>query len=164
MAQTATRGGSRVAGEEKTRQRRRSKRQAEGSAAAGGHLKAIGAVVGSIWALVRAHPALRAYFFANALWELALAALKAFIVLYLTVGLHYKLATSSLIIGGVAVIILIGAAAAGKLGDRLGPTCGSSASRSGSTALAISSPSSRPRVWPSGSRRRRSSPSAGGRS
>jgi MFS family permease len=83
-------------------------------------LRAISAVATSIWGLVRAHPALRAYFLANALWELALAALKAFIVLYLTVGLHYKLATSSFIIGGVAVIILIGAAASGKLGDRFG--------------------------------------------
>jgi MFS family permease len=66
------------------------------------------------------HPALRFYFIANALWEMALAALKSFIVLYLVFGLHYQLRTSSLIIGGVAVIILIGAAASGKLGDRFG--------------------------------------------
>jgi Na+/melibiose symporter-like transporter len=70
--------------------------------------------------LVRRHPALRAYFFANALWETTLAALKAFIVLYLTLGLGYSLSTSSLIIGGVAVVILVGAAGSGKLADSLG--------------------------------------------
>ncbi len=70
--------------------------------------------------LVRRHPALRAYFFANALWETTLAALKAFIILYLTLGLGYGLQTASLIVGGVAVVILIGAAGSGKLGDRIG--------------------------------------------
>jgi MFS family permease len=70
--------------------------------------------------LIRENRALRAYLFANALWELTLAALKAFIVLYLTLGLGYKLATSSLIIGGVALVILIGAGVSGKAGDRFG--------------------------------------------
>jgi MFS family permease len=70
--------------------------------------------------LLAEHPALRAYLIANALWEMSLAALKAFIVLYLVIGLGYKLQTSSLIIGAVAVVILVGAAASGKLGDRLG--------------------------------------------
>jgi MFS family permease len=63
-------------------------------------------------------PALRAYFFANSLWEMALSALKAFIVLYLTLGLGYSLRTASLLIGGVALVILIGAAGSGKLADR----------------------------------------------
>src|SRR5947209_2787684 len=70
--------------------------------------------------LVKAHPALRAYLIANALWETALSGLKAFVILYLTIGLKYKLATASLIIGGVALVILIGAAVAGKAGDRFG--------------------------------------------
>lgn len=70
--------------------------------------------------LLRDHAALRGYFVANALWELALSALKSFVVLYLIVGLHYSLATSSLVIGAVALVILIGAGAAGKAGDRFG--------------------------------------------
>jgi MFS family permease len=70
--------------------------------------------------LVREHAVLRAYFFANALWEMALSALKAFIILYLTRGLHYSLQVSSLIVGGVALVILLGAFASGKLGDRHG--------------------------------------------
>jgi MFS family permease len=63
---------------------------------------------------------LRAYFVANALWETTLSALKAFIILYLTLGLGYGLSTASLIIGGVAAVILVGAAGSGKLGDRFG--------------------------------------------
>jgi MFS family permease len=70
--------------------------------------------------LVAQHPALRAYFFANALWETTLSALKAFILLYLTLGLGYGLRTASLFIGGVALVILLGAAGSGKLGDRFG--------------------------------------------
>jgi predicted MFS family arabinose efflux permease len=70
--------------------------------------------------LVKEHPALRAYFFANALWETTLAALKAFIILYLTLGLGYSLSTASLLIGAVAVVILVGAAGSGKLGDKFG--------------------------------------------
>src|SRR5581483_323196 len=72
-------------------------------------------------AFVARDPALRAYFLANALWEMALSALKAFIVLYLTVGLGYDLSTASLMIGAVALVILIGAGGSGKLGDRYGP-------------------------------------------
>jgi Na+/melibiose symporter-like transporter len=66
------------------------------------------------------HPALRSYLIANAFWEMALAALKAFVILYLVIGLHYKLTTSSLLVGGVALLILVGAGAAGKAGDRFG--------------------------------------------
>jgi Na+/melibiose symporter-like transporter len=70
--------------------------------------------------LVWRHPALRAYFFANALWETALSALKAFIILYLTLGLKFGLQSASLIVGGVALVILLGAAGSGALGDKFG--------------------------------------------
>src|SRR6185437_12083234 len=49
-----------------------------------------------------------------------LGALKAFIVLYVTQGLGRSLAAASVIIGAVAVVILAGAIARGKLADRLG--------------------------------------------
>ena len=71
-------------------------------------------------ALIRRQPALISYFIANALWEMTLAALKAFVVLYLTLGLGYGLRTGSLIIGGVALAILFGAAGAGKVADKIG--------------------------------------------
>jgi MFS family permease len=85
-----------------------------------GDAQALSQVVRRLFELVKERPALRSYFVANALWEMSLAALKAFIVLYLTVGLHYKLASASLMIGGAALVILVGAGAAGKLGDRFG--------------------------------------------
>jgi Na+/melibiose symporter-like transporter len=70
--------------------------------------------------LIGSHRELRAYFIANALWELALSAMKAFVILYLTLGLGYSLATASLFIGAVAFVILVGAGASGKAGDRYG--------------------------------------------
>lgn len=41
-------------------------------------------------------------------------------ILYLTLGLRYSLATSSLMIGGVAFVILLSAGISGKLGDKYG--------------------------------------------
>jgi MFS family permease len=69
--------------------------------------------------LVHERP-LRAFFFANALWELSLGALKTFVVLWLTRGLGIALGDAALIVGATAAIVLLGAAFAGKLGDRLG--------------------------------------------
>jgi MFS family permease len=77
-------------------------------------------VARSLPQLIKAHPALLSYFVANALWEMALSALKAFVILYLTIGLHYKPSAASLMIGGVALVILIGAGVTGKAGDRFG--------------------------------------------
>lgn len=70
--------------------------------------------------LLTTHPRLRAFLLANALWELALAAIKTFVVLWLTAGLHYTLSQASGIIGAVAVVILGAAAVSGKLADRYG--------------------------------------------
>jgi Na+/melibiose symporter-like transporter len=74
----------------------------------------------SIWDHVRGNTALQAFLVANALWELALAALKTFVVLYVTKSLGISLAGSSLAIGAAAVIVLGGALVSGGLGDRLG--------------------------------------------
>jgi predicted MFS family arabinose efflux permease len=70
--------------------------------------------------LVREHAALRAFLVANALWELSLAALKTFVVLYVTQGLGFGRTDASLIIGAVAVIVLLAALGSGKLADRYG--------------------------------------------
>jgi MFS family permease len=72
--------------------------------------------------LVRERPALRAFLFANALWELSLAALKTFIVLFLTVGIGLSTSGSSGVIAIVVVLLLIAAPVSGKLGDRFGKT------------------------------------------
>ncbi|HEY7619235.1 MAG TPA: MFS transporter [Solirubrobacteraceae bacterium] len=70
--------------------------------------------------MVRGNRALQAFLAANALWELALSALKTFVVLYVTRSLGISLAGSSLAIGLAAVIVLGGALVSGGLGDRLG--------------------------------------------
>jgi MFS family permease len=72
--------------------------------------------------LLRNRPALRAFLVANALWELSLAALKTFIVLFLTVGVGLKMTGAVGVIAIVAVMILIAAPISGKLGDRFGKT------------------------------------------
>ena len=70
--------------------------------------------------LVGREPALKAFLVANGLWELTLAALKTFVVLYVTAGLGFSRTTAALIIGGVAVLVLLASLAAGKLADRFG--------------------------------------------
>jgi MFS family permease len=70
--------------------------------------------------LVRDHGALQAFLVANALWELSLAALKTFVVLYVTKGLGFSRTTASLLVGAVAVVVLLAALGSGKLADRHG--------------------------------------------
>ena len=70
--------------------------------------------------LIRGEGALRAYFAANALWELSLAALKTFVILYITRGLGFSTSDASLIVGAAAIVVLAAAPVSGKLGDRLG--------------------------------------------
>jgi MFS family permease len=82
--------------------------------------KGVRASVEEMAELLRDDPPLRAFFFANALLELALGALKTFAILWLTKGLGVKLGEASLIVGAAALPILAGAATAGKLGDKLG--------------------------------------------
>ena len=76
--------------------------------------------IARIRTLLAEHPPLRAFLAANALWELALAAIKTFVVLWLAVGLGYSLSQTSAIIGAVALVILVAAALSGKLADRYG--------------------------------------------
>jgi len=73
-----------------------------------------------VLALVRERRELRLFMAANALWELAIAALKTFAVLYITKGLGHSVATASAIVGGVSIFLLGGAVVSGRLADRLG--------------------------------------------
>jgi MFS family permease len=81
----------------------------------------VGEQFAGVLALVRENPALRAFLVANGLWELSLAALKTFVVLYVTEGLGYSRSEAALMLGGAAILILVAAAAGGKLADRHGP-------------------------------------------
>ena len=65
--------------------------------------------------LVRGRCRLQAFLAANTLWELALSALKTFVVLYVTKTLGLSLAGSSLVIGAAAVVVLGGALVSGNL-------------------------------------------------
>lgn len=93
-----------------------SRSQNAGEAGAGG-VRAAGT---RVLALLREHAVLRAYLMANALWEMSLAALKTFVILYLTVGLGFGTAVSALIVGAGAVFVLGGVLVTGKLADRFG--------------------------------------------
>jgi MFS family permease len=82
--------------------------------------EAVGEVVRRVADLARGRRELQAFLVANALWELALSALKTFVVLYVTKTLGLSLAGSSLAIGVAATFVLVGAVVSGKLGDSLG--------------------------------------------
>jgi Na+/melibiose symporter-like transporter len=78
------------------------------------------AVARKLVQLLREHGELRAFLAANALWELSLAALKTFVILYITKSLGKSVSAASLIVGAVAVVVLIASPVSGKLGDRHG--------------------------------------------
>jgi MFS family permease len=77
-------------------------------------------VIAHVWRLVRSVGDLRRLILANSLWELAVAALKTFVVLYVTVGLGRSTGFASLLLGVAAVGILAGTLVSGKLADRFG--------------------------------------------
>ena len=72
------------------------------------------------WRLLRTRQDLRLYMCANACWELSFSALKTFIALYLTVGRGFSLTNASLVIGGVALLLLVASPVSGSFGDRYG--------------------------------------------
>jgi MFS family permease len=74
----------------------------------------------SLWSSVRRERKLHAFLIANALWEFALSALRAFSLLFLVTGLGVDTATAALLIAGVFVAAVPGAAVAGRLADRFG--------------------------------------------
>lgn len=73
-----------------------------------------------VWVIFRDHRDMRAVLAANALWELTLAALKSFIVLFIVVGLGRSVGFASALIGVVAAASLVAALMAGSLADRYG--------------------------------------------
>jgi MFS family permease len=70
--------------------------------------------------ILRARPAMRAFVAANALWEAALAAVRTFVVLWVTVGLGLSLPQTAGVIGLAGVVALIGAGVAGRLAEQFG--------------------------------------------
>jgi predicted MFS family arabinose efflux permease len=72
------------------------------------------------WAVFWEVPEVRRFLFANAAWEGTFAAMRTFVVLYVTKGLGEPLSTSSAVLATVAVGYTIAAVCAGPLGDRFG--------------------------------------------
>jgi MFS family permease len=67
-------------------------------------------------------PDVRLFLFAMACWEGTFAAMRTFVVLYVTQGLHQSLAVSSAILAVVAAGYTFAAAMAGPIGERVGAT------------------------------------------
>jgi len=65
-------------------------------------------------------PEVRHFLLANAAWEGTFAAMRTFVVLYITQGLGQPLSTSSAVLATVAVGYTLAAVCAGPLGDRFG--------------------------------------------
>ncbi len=57
---------------------------------------------------------------ANLLWELALGAIKTFVILFFVSGLGHSTTFASAVLAGAAVAIIAGALVGGPLGDRMG--------------------------------------------
>ncbi len=72
------------------------------------------------WTLLREDSDIRRLLTATALWELALGALKTFVVLFITVGLGYSSSLASAALAIVAVGVVVSALAAGPLAERFG--------------------------------------------
>jgi MFS family permease len=89
----------------------------------GGHervFRGIRAYVQMSWHLFRREPQVRMFLTANAAWEGTFAALRTFVVLYITKGLGQSIAVSSAVLATVAGGYVVAAIAAGPLGDRFG--------------------------------------------
>jgi MFS family permease len=72
------------------------------------------------WQVFHEVPEVRRFLLANAAWEGTFAAMRTFVVIYITKGLGQPLSTSSAVLATVAVGYVLAALAAGRLGDRFG--------------------------------------------
>jgi MFS family permease len=72
------------------------------------------------WTVFFGVPEVRRFLFANAAWEGTFAAMRTFVVLYITIGLGQPLSTSSAVLATVAVGYVIAALGSWKLGERFG--------------------------------------------
>jgi MFS family permease len=72
------------------------------------------------WRVFHDVPEVRRFLLANAAWEGTFAAMRTFVVLYITKGLGQPLSTSSAVLATVAVGYVLAAIGSGPLGDRFG--------------------------------------------
>ena len=72
------------------------------------------------WKLVRDNRNIRVWIVANGMWEAAIGALRAFVVLYFTKGLGLSLVATAGALALVGVAAIVAAPLSGKLADRYG--------------------------------------------
>jgi len=72
------------------------------------------------WRIVRDERDVRLFLIGNTCWETTFAAMRTFVVLYVTHGMRQPLSTSTAVLGAVTVGYLVAAPVAGPLGDRYG--------------------------------------------
>ncbi len=82
--------------------------------------RGIRSYVRTSWQVFHDVPEVRRFLLANAAWEGTFAAMRTFVVLYITRGLGQPLSTSSAVLAAVAVGYVIAALCSGPLGDRYG--------------------------------------------
>jgi MFS family permease len=82
--------------------------------------KGVRSYVKTSWTVFKEVPEVRRFLFANAAWEGTFAAMRTFVVLYITKGLNQPLSTSSAVLATVAVGYVFAALSAGWFGDRFG--------------------------------------------
>jgi MFS family permease len=85
-----------------------------------GHFEGIRHAFTGSWRIVRREPDVRRFLVANTCWETTFAAMRTFVVLYITKGLGQPVSVSTGVLGAVCVGYVIAALGAGALGDRLG--------------------------------------------
>jgi predicted MFS family arabinose efflux permease len=85
-----------------------------------GHAPRPRELYGEVRRLVADEPPLRRVLVASSLWELALAALRSFVILFITVGLGRTTTAASGVLAIAGVGVVLGALLAGKLADRVG--------------------------------------------
>lgn len=89
----------------------------------GGHsrvFRGVRSYLKTSWYIFREEPEVRRFLLANAAWEGTFAAMRTFVVLYITKGLGQPLSTSSAVLATVAVGYVVAALGSGPLGDRFG--------------------------------------------
>jgi MFS family permease len=82
--------------------------------------RGISSYVRTSWQVFHEVPEVRRFLFANAAWEGTFAAMRTFVVLYITKGLGQPLSTSSAVLATVAVGYVLAALGSSWLGDRFG--------------------------------------------
>ena len=85
-----------------------------------GHFAGIRHAFLDSWRIVRNEGDVRRFLIGNTCWETTFAAMRTFVVLYVTHGMKQPLSTSTAVLGAVTVGYLIAAPIAGPLGDRYG--------------------------------------------